>query len=164
MSLGEKDLLVPQKKLVDFEEDILEPVYRALKPLMKIRQLKLVKRGRAENMILLADEDLLEIVMRNLFENAVKYADKGSKIIIETELENNNLVLDIRNRASGLSPQLKDRLFDRFLAFPVNEQPKGTGIGLYNVRKIIEAHGGRVSCDITDNKTISFRFSVPTGR
>jgi len=93
------------------------------------------------------DADELRAVFSNLLDNAVKYSDRGVNVGVElTAVNDKRVVVRISDQGIGIpSAQLK-RIFKRFYRVPGRfmSRVKGTGLGLFIVRSVIEKHGGRV--------------------
>jgi signal transduction histidine kinase len=94
-----------------------------------------------------ADADELRAAISNLLDNAVKYSTKEIDVSVEVAaLDDKKVAVRIKDRGVGIpSAQLK-RIFKRFYRVPgrVMARVKGTGLGLFIVRSVIEKHGGRV--------------------
>jgi two-component system, OmpR family, sensor histidine kinase SenX3 len=94
----------------------------------------------------LGDADELRAAVSNLIDNAVKYSDKEVEVEVEVAtLDRKTAVVRVRDRGIGIpSTQLKS-IFKRFyrVPMPVMKRIKGTGLGLFIVRSIVEKHGGR---------------------
>lgn len=112
--------------------------------------------------VLQADCDAMEIVLRNLLENALKYAPAPSpvELSIQTDPAGKQLVIEVRDEGPGVPDEEKSRIFEKFYR-PGNEETrasKGTGLGLYIVRQIVTAHGGTI--EVVDNKPHGARFII----
>jgi two-component system, OmpR family, sensor histidine kinase SenX3 len=95
----------------------------------------------------LGDEDELKAAVSNLVDNAIKYS--GSRIRVAVELdqpEPAHATLRVRDEGVGISPLELKRIFKRFYRIPgaVAVRVKGTGLGLFVVRSVVQRHGGRV--------------------
>jgi signal transduction histidine kinase len=91
-------------------------------------------------------EELLSAFL-NLLDNAVKYSSDEPKITVKTQTSgfNNRVAIVIKDKGIGIPPADLKRVFKRFYRSPQNQNgAKGTGLGLFIVRSIIEKHGGRV--------------------
>jgi signal transduction histidine kinase len=97
------------------------------------------------------DQLLIKIMLSNLVDNAVKYAEKGTPISIEASASGHQLVLQILDNGSGIPDSEKKRVFEKFyrMGNEATRQTKGTGLGLYLCQRIAVEHGGKIS--IFDN-------------
>jgi len=89
----------------------------------------------------------LEIIFRNLIDNAVKYAGSEPQVEVVLRLRpNGNLVTQVRDNGKGIPYKLRRRVFGRFvrLGHELEREKPGTGLGLYIVRTLVRRLGGRV--------------------
>jgi PAS domain S-box-containing protein len=109
------------------------------------------------------DPALLEIVYRNLFGNSLKYSYPGGKLAYGFVDQGDSFLFNVWNTGPGVASHLVERIFDKF--YRVHDDStkgkRGTGLGLYNVRKIIEAHDGRIWCETKPGEWINFLFVIP---
>jgi signal transduction histidine kinase len=112
-----------------------------------------------------ADRDLLRIVYDNLLSNAIKYGKENGKIRLKAEKDNGRMVLSVYNEGQGIPQDKIARLFRKFsrLDSPGCAGKKGTGLGLYICREIIEKHGGEIWAKSEEGKWAKFLFSLPQG-
>jgi signal transduction histidine kinase len=89
-----------------------------------------------------ADKVRISEVISNLLGNAIKFTTKeaGRDITINAEKKNNEANVSIKDTGSGINPEIKPKLFSKF----VTNSPGGTGIGLFISKSIVEGHGGRI--------------------
>ena len=113
-----------------------------------------------------ADVRCIEQVVRNLVENAIKYAPDGGTITITGRVEDNRIVVSVRDRGIGIAPEHQGKLFERFYRIQnANGQSvPGTGLGLFIVKGHIEAHGGEVWLESQPNHGSTFYFSLPLSK
>jgi two-component system, OmpR family, sensor histidine kinase KdpD len=90
------------------------------------------------------DDVLLEQVVFNLLENAVKHAPSSTPIEIEARARGREVELSIADRGPGLAPGTEDRVFEKFYRGEGSRRTGGAGLGLAICRGIVEAHGGRL--------------------
>lgn len=109
------------------------------------------------------DEALLAIVWSNLIDNAVKYTRGRSpaKIDISAEETPDETVFAVRDNGAGFDMQYAAKLFGVFQRLHTAAEFEGTGIGLANVRRIVDRHGGRAWAEAEPGKGATFRFSIP---
>ena len=110
------------------------------------------------------DDVLIEQVLINLLENAVKYTPAGSAIELTARVGEGMVTVDVADRGTGLPPGDEARLFEKFYRGR-SSTSRGAGLGLAICRGIVEAHGGRIWAENRSGGGASFRFTVPiTGR
>jgi signal transduction histidine kinase len=109
------------------------------------------------------DQGLLEIVYRNLFGNALKYRHPGGKIAYGMVEYPDCYVFNVWNEGPGVDNDKRERIFEKFYRAEDEtiQKKRGTGLGLYNIRKIIEAHGGRIWCESSPGHWVNFLFTLP---
>jgi len=93
------------------------------------------------------DQDAYKIVVNNIFDNAVKYSRGKAKIYIQISQSSKYFKISFRDYGIGVPIKKQEKIFHKFLRIYDEESPsvKGTGLGLYWVREIINSHGGKVS-------------------
>jgi len=109
-----------------------------------------------------ADKDKIKQVILNLLSNATKYNYPGGKIhltIYRTEAE---ISLAVQDTGPGISEANLKRLFEKFYRVPGTEKmAQGTGLGLLICKRIIEAHGGRISVQSQVGQGTTFSIHLP---
>jgi light-regulated signal transduction histidine kinase (bacteriophytochrome) len=110
-----------------------------------------------------ADLNLLRAVLTNLFSNALKFTRPRDVAKIEMGYTDNEreTVFFIRDNGVGFEMQYVEKLFGVFQRLHTSEQFEGNGIGLANVRRIIQRHGGRAWAESLLNEETTFYFSLP---
>ncbi|MBF0254850.1 MAG: HAMP domain-containing histidine kinase, partial [Candidatus Omnitrophica bacterium] len=94
----------------------------------------------------LADPDLLRVVANNLVGNAVKYGRDGGRVRISAQSDPGTVTFEVYNDGEPLSPEDCGKLFKKFSrAVKAGSGIKGTGLGLFITREIIEKHGGTIT-------------------
>lgn len=119
-----------------------------------------------KDIIVDADRGRITQVVSNLLGNAVKFTEEGT-IMVSTEVKNddggsnnnNNIaVVSVKDTGSGIDPEIMPRLFTKFSS----KSRKGTGLGLFISKSIIETHGGKIWAENNiDGKGATFSFSLP---
>lgn len=106
------------------------------------------------------EEILLEMLVNNLLENAIKYTQQQHQIILNLLQKDNQVILQVIDNGNGIAPEDKKRIFDKFYRSG-NEKTrttKGTGLGLYLCKKIVEIHNGQLT--LTDNHPTGSIFTA----
>ena len=114
-------------------------------------------RNIPENAILRADEYMIEQVLINLIENALKFTNFGS-ITVGFKFADDRPVLTVTDTGSGIPREHLPRIFERFYTVDKSHTKtiSGTGLGLSIVKHIVNLHGGEIICDSTVGKGTTF--------
>ncbi len=112
-----------------------------------------------------ADPALIEEVLTNLVENAVKYSPKGGKVVISGRQDGESVRISVTDNGIGIAKRDLDRIFERFQRADSNlvRRIKGIGLGLYICKSIVEAHGGRIEVETELGKGARFTVILPLG-
>ncbi len=102
----------------------------------------------------------LEVVVRNLIENAIKYSPEQGKVMLVVRHQDDGLHLEVSDEGSGIPDPEKGRIFDMFYRSGNEDQreTKGTGLGLYLAREITHRNGGTIR--VADQRPRGSRFIV----
>jgi two-component system, OmpR family, phosphate regulon sensor histidine kinase PhoR len=109
-------------------------------------------------------EQLLTQAVVNLVDNAVKYSDADTSVLVYCEVIDGEVVISVTDQGRGIEPKHLPRVFERFYRTDKarSRELGGTGLGLSIVKHIAEAHGGRVSVDSDPGVGSTFRVHLPT--
>jgi PAS domain S-box-containing protein len=116
-----------------------------------------VKVEVADGLQTLADSRLFKLALLNLIENAVKYSPDGGTVRVGQRSGGEFFVSD---EGIGMDPQYLEKIFEPFQRLHRDDQFGGTGIGLANVKQVIERHGGRVWAESEPGKGSTFWFRL----
>lgn len=109
--------------------------------------------------IISADTTMINHVITNLLDNALKYTNSGGTITVRLSDRQEDILVEIADTGVGIAKEHLPYIFDAF--FQANPDSKGSGLGLSIVKKIVEAHGGRIWVASEPGKGSTFSFSLP---
>jgi two-component system sensor histidine kinase VicK len=101
--------------------------------------------------------------MSNLISNAIKYSPNGGKITISGRQTDDYAYIAVTDQGIGIPAGEQDRVFDRFyrVESPLSRRTQGAGLGLYLVKSVVEAHGGRIWVESNQGQGSTFVFTLP---
>ncbi|MFN8671708.1 MAG: ATP-binding protein [Candidatus Sericytochromatia bacterium] len=109
------------------------------------------------------DYTLLQVVFENLISNAIKFTSKKDFAIIEIDqcnYENEHYTIYIKDNGAGFDMLYANKLFSVFQRLHTENEFEGTGIGLANVKQIIQKHGGSIKAEAEINKGATFYITI----
>jgi two-component system sensor histidine kinase KdpD len=106
------------------------------------------------------DDVLIEQVLVNLLDNALKYTPPGTAIAINATPTDRGVTIEVADRGPGLPRGEEDHVFDKFYR-PASSKGPGAGLGLAICRGIIDAHGGRIWAHNLPEGGVAFLFTLP---
>ena len=112
---------------------------------------------------LVGDPQHLQRVFVNLLSNAIKYTPEGGTIRFGLQREDDSVLATVTDTGCGIAPEEIPKLFQEFYRAndPVNREIRGTGLGLALVKRIVEAHQGRIWVSSEKNRGSTFSVSLP---
>jgi two-component system sensor histidine kinase KdpD len=115
----------------------------------------------ADLLLVPLDSVLIEQVLINLLDNAVKYTLPGSPIALTAWATEDAVTVEVADRGPGLPPGEEQRIFDKFYRVQRPSMPSGTGLGLTICRGLVEAHGGQMWAENRPGGGTVVRFTLP---
>lgn len=116
----------------------------------------------SEPVLVVGDAERLAMAVDNLLENAAKFTVEPPRIAVALEPFANETELAVRDNGIGIPKDAIPHVFEKFYRV---DDPQlrvgGTGIGLYLVRQVVDAHGGRIAVDSEPNRGTTFRITLP---
>jgi two-component system sensor histidine kinase QseC len=137
----EQDL--PDVELVDLGA-MAETVCAQLAPLALQRGQTLELQVDSDAPRAAGSTDMLSMLLSNLVDNAIRYTETGARIDVTVRRQDGGVLIAVSDDGPGIPAAQRERVFDRFVRLPGNDQP-GTGLGLAICRRIAELHGARLS-------------------
>jgi signal transduction histidine kinase len=115
--------------------------------------------------VLVADPQLLTILVNNLLSNAIKYGREGGRVIIGVREREGSLWLEVQDDGPGVKPKQLSRLFDRFYrTIQARQESEGTGLGLAIVQRIAELYDAEVWAENAREGGLRVTVSFPPSR
>jgi len=113
--------------------------------------------------VIQGDETRLRQVIDNLLTNAIKYSPADKTITVGGRFTENNVTLFVRDEGAGIPQDQIEKVFDRFYRIDdkLTRRTQGTGLGLYLVKAIVEAHKGEISVKSQVGSGSTFYFTIP---
>lgn len=142
---------------------LLHELGESLQPEIEARGGQLRLHLDAPQAVVHADRMHLTNVFRNLADNALKYTERPPHLKIFTENHKNTLFVRVTDNGIGIAEKHQKRLFDKFYRIPTGDihNVKGFGLGLYYVKTLVEAHGGRVRVASAVGEGSTFEVELP---
>lgn len=141
-------------KLVQEQKTLMEPV-------AALKEVKLEVESEGSIMVF-ADKNMVELVIRNLLNNAVKFCGIGDRILLRVINKKDDIKISVKDTGAGISQAnlLRLRSGEVFSTFGSNNE-SGTGLGLLLVREYVEKNGGEFWIDSEENEWSEFSFALP---
>jgi signal transduction histidine kinase len=136
-------------------------VLTLLQPLAEAKEISLETDFAPEVPGLKADPLLFRRVLENLLENAVKYSPVRSKVRLEVRVEDPAVRFAVYDQGPGVAAADLTHLFEIFYRGQREGDTQGFGLGLATVKRIIDAHGGRIWVDTAPGRGCTFWFTFP---
>lgn len=164
-----EDLLV----IPDIERDrirvALEPVWisdtveNAITLVKNSEEKEIINNISEDFPLVIADKDRAEQVIVNLIENAVKYSKEGTQITISGEYHSENATISIENQCDKIPEEKLKTLFEKFIRMDdkTTRTTRGTGLGLFIVKGLVEAMNGKIKISSTDNVGFKVDITLP---
>jgi len=127
------------------------------------KNIKLVYDPAAEPIVTIADSGRVHEIIANLVDNAIKYSFPGKEIHVSSVKKDKTALIKITDQGFGVPEEAKKHLFEKFYRVdrPDRAQPKGTGLGLFITKQLVERQGGKVWFESEIEKGTTFIFTLP---
>ncbi|WP_073406623.1 tetratricopeptide repeat-containing sensor histidine kinase [Mucilaginibacter sp. OK098] len=114
----------------------------------------------------LADENHIKVILRNLVSNAIKFTGNKGNITLATQLEDNSIIISVTDTGKGMDADEIEKLFSINTHFSLSgtSGERGTGIGLLLCKELVELNGGKLSVSSMVGKGSTFYFNLPLVR
>jgi signal transduction histidine kinase len=108
-----------------------------------------------------ADPAALEQVLASLLDNAVKYSEPDTPVLVRVDATRTRAIVDVVDHGIGIAARDQARVFDRFFRADNAAHRPGFGLGLTIVREVVHVHGGQVSVRSAPGRGSTFRITLP---
>ena len=140
--------------------DVLDDAIRTIRPTAEEKQIALTCKSTCDGAQVRADRSRFRQVLWNLLTNAIKFTPERGAVMVDARLEDDAVVMSVRDTGIGIAPEFLPRVFERFAQESSGERyQSGLGLGLSIVRQLVEMHGGSVSAS-SDGPGMGATFTV----
>jgi heavy metal sensor kinase len=150
----------PSREEVDIAA-LIRQACEIFQPIAEDKNVRLSHRA-AEKTLIFGDTRMLQRMLSNILDNAVKYTPSGGKIEVSlTETKSGDAIISISDTGVGISDADLPRIFERFYRCDQSRSQPGIGLGLSLARAIARAHGGDITVTSTVNQSSNFNITLP---
>jgi two-component system NtrC family sensor kinase len=161
LSRIEKGELKLTPRPMEMIHDVVAPLLAEFAEAMAAKQIEL-RNELPPSVPLTGDRDLLQVVYKNLLDNALKYGRPGGAIRLRFAAEGDQVRFEVWNQGDNLSEAQLSQVFDKFVRLRRSEGlVQGTGLGLFITRDIVLRHGGEIRAECAGDQWIKFIFTLP---
>lgn len=137
--------------------ELIEYSFRLVQSDASSRGIRLEYAVEPENVAIEADPDRFSQILLNLYLNAFHAMEGGGILRVDASLRNGHIEIRVSDTGRGIAPEHLPHIFDPYFT----TKPKGVGLGLANVHKLVEAHGGTIEAESTVMKGTSITLHFP---
>lgn len=147
------------------EVDLREVIEAAVTSVLGDRDEVRVELDRQADMMITAEREGVVQVIEHLLDNARKFSPNGA-IVVSARRAGSNVEVSVADEGPGIPRADQDRIFERFvrLGDPLTRETQGPGVGLFIVKTVVNAHGGRVWVDSSLGEGATFHVALPLAR
>jgi two-component system phosphate regulon sensor histidine kinase PhoR len=155
-----------ERKEIDFRQVKIEDTFKAAiqlcRPKAEEKKIR-IDLDCEKDATAIFDPDLIEQAVVNLLDNALKYSEPQSTVLLESHQQNSELIISVQDHGIGIAQKHLPRLFERFYRVDKarSRNMGGTGLGLAIVKHIADAHGGYVTVDSKLGEGSRFSIHLP---
>ena len=111
--------------------------------------------------LVLADRSYIERVMVNLIVNALKFSKESGVVFVDAKRDEDSIVISVRDRGIGIPSGEVQYIFEKYRRGSFGKRGDGSGLGLFIVKSIVEAHGGKIWVESVVGEGSTFYFTLP---
>lgn len=151
----------PQKEAF-FLSDLVQDIYQKYQILAQSKDITLNTELPTKAQLVFADVQLVERVLQNLLDNALKYTPEGGAINIQLENSDHSVKVSVSDTGPGIPENEQSYIFERYRKVKgVEKKTNSTGLGLAIVKKILELHNVSIQVKSKVNEGAAFVFNLP---
>ena len=137
-------------------ENVVNDICSTIPDNKKIR-IRFESNANTATVMIEGDRERIFEVISNLLNNAIKFTEKG-EVVVVLDKKDGQAMVSVRDTGAGIAPEIYPNLFTKF----ATKSERGTGLGLFLAKNIVEAHGGKVWAENNkDGKGATFTFTLP---
>ncbi len=129
---------------------------------LQTKQVNLINRV-PENLVGYADSNTINLVIRNLITNGIKFTNDGGEVSVSARDNGKEIEVSVTDNGIGMNAEAQARLFNEITPYSTRgtANEKGTGLGLILCKEFVEKNGGRIWVESTEGKGSTFSFTLP---
>jgi len=145
---------------------LIDELRETMEPLAKGKGITIEEYLSPELPMVEADRPKLRRIIVNLLSNAIKFTPKGGRVSLKAERENERIRIYVTDTGVGIAKEDVEILFDKYeqARSRATRGEKGTGLGLYITRQLVELHGGQIEVKSELGRGSTFSFTMPVAR
>lgn len=145
---------------------LLSTVLKELEPLAKASNIHLESDLSGELPPIFADIDKIKIAFSNVIENAIKYTSGGGKVVVNAARNGDFIEISVKDNGVGIPANQQKNIFQKFFRSDnaIKHQTVGSGLGLFIVKAIMDAHHGRIWFKSEEGKGSTFYLRIPIAK
>ncbi|MFL5427877.1 MAG: ATP-binding protein [Myxococcales bacterium] len=139
---------------------LVDSVVEMLGPIAADKSSELRSQGPPSPVAVLCERDLILRVLSNLVGNAIKFSPSGGSVFVVAKERTGQVQFSVKDSGPGIPDEHLPHIFDRYWQQKDNDR-RGSGLGLYIAKGIVEAHGGRIWIETAPGQGTAIHFSLP---
>lgn len=144
-------------------KDIIMKNFGLFLPIAEQKNIRLNTEQISGELAIIGDENMLNIVIRNLISNAIKFTPKNGEILIMHQVKDQEAIISVKDSGIGIQPDHLKRIFqtNHYKSSRGTNNEKGSGLGLQLCREFIQKQNGSIWVESESGKGSTFSFSLP---
>ena len=154
---------IPISKKEVFLGDLIKDLIERYKVFVEASHIELVYYSQEKMPQVFTDPSLIKLVVENLIDNAIRYTKGPGKVEIKLVMKDRRVLFSIKDTGVGIPQKEQEYIFQKFFRAEnaLKEKTRGSGLGLYVCKSIVDNLGGRIWFESEENKGTTFYFVLP---